>query len=160
MSSLIGVLHASGVDANEDVVGSILEALGELEPYPDVRPALKLLRSRDVRVVTLANGSAEMTERLLDRAGLRSLVEATLSVNEAKAWKPRPEPYLAACRAVGVAPPRAALVAVHSWDVHGAAAAGLRTGWCSRLEGEFPPAFIAPTVRGTTLVEVVDQLTA
>jgi len=157
-SSLLGVLRERGVDPEEDRIDQILGGLAEMEPYSDVRPALEHLRSRGVRAMTLSNGGVEATQRLLIRAGLRPLVEATLGVDETTAWKPRPEPYLAACRAAGVVPDRAALVAVHSWDVHGAAAAGLRTGWCSRLESAFPSAFIPPTVRGATLVEVVEQL--
>jgi 2-haloacid dehalogenase len=157
-STLRGVLRERGVDPEEDRIDHILGGLAELEPYSDVRPALEHLQSRGARAMTLSNGGVEATERLLTRAGLRPLIEVMPSVEETRAWKPRPEPYLAACRAAGVVPDRAAFVAVHSWDVHGAAAAGLRTGWCSRLESAFPPAFIPPTVRGATLVEVVEQL--
>jgi len=157
-SSLAGVLRSRHVDPQPEVVERILAALAELDPYPDARPALERLRTHGVRVMTLTNGSTAATQGLLKRADLDSFVERCLSVEETQAWKPRVEPYAAACREADVAPERAALVAVHSWDVHGAAAAGLRGGWCSRLESDFPPAFIAPTVRGATLVEVVDQL--
>ncbi|HUZ70795.1 MAG TPA: haloacid dehalogenase type II [Candidatus Saccharimonadales bacterium] len=158
VSSLTSVLRASGIEPNERLVAHILEALSELEPYPDARPALEYLFDRGVRAMTLTNGAAAATQGLLERAGLRTLVEATLTVEQTKAWKPRPEPYLAACRAAGVAPVRAALVAVHAWDIHGAATAGLQTGWCSRLEGHFPAVFDRPSVRGETLVDVVKQL--
>lgn len=57
-----------------------------------------------------------------------------------------------------VVPDRAGFVAVHSWDAHGAAAAGLLTGLCSRLEGAFTSTFNPPTVRGATPVEVVQQM--
>jgi 2-haloacid dehalogenase len=157
-SSLAGVLRSRDVDPQPELVEQVLGGLAELSPHPDARPALELARARGVRVLTLANGSAAATQSLLKRAGLGQLVERCLSVEETRAWKPRPEPYAAACRAAAVAPSGAALVAVHAWDIHGAAAAGLRTGWCSRLEGEFAPVFTAPTVRGATLVEVVDQL--
>lgn len=157
-SSLAGVLRSRDVDVQPELVERVLGGLAELSPHPDARPALELARARGVRVLTLANGSAAATQGLLERAGLGQLVERCLSVEETRAWKPRPEPYAAACRAAAVTPSGAALVAVHAWDIHGAAAAGLRTGWCSRLEGEFAPVFTAPTVRGLTLVKVVDQL--
>ncbi len=51
-------------------------------------------------------------------------------------------------------------MAVHSWDVHGAARAGLTTGWCSRREGR-PVAGLQPAdVSGDDLVEVVEGLLA
>ena len=157
-SSLAGALRLRGVEPRAALVDHLLGALGELEPYPDVRTALELLQARGIRTATLTNGATAATEHLLDRAGLAGLIGHRFSVETSGAWKPRPEPYLDACRALAVTRDRAALVAVHSWDIHGAAAAGLRTGWCSRLEGEFPPLFIPPTVRGATLVEVAEQL--
>lgn len=157
-SSLASVLRSRGVDPQPSTLDRILAGFGELDAHADTRAGLELARSRGAKVITLPNGSAQMTGRLLERAGLDSLVDARLSVEETRAWKPRPEPYLAACRAAGVVPERAALVAVHGWDVHGAAVVGLRTGWCSRLEGEFASVFTPPTVRGATLPDVVDQL--
>lgn len=158
-SSLAGFLGERGVEPVGESVEEVLAALADLEPHPDARPALEHLRACGLRAMTLTNGTADSTDRLLDRSGLRSLVEATVSVERVRLWKPRPEPYREACRVAGVAPGHALLVAVHSWDVHGAATAGLRTGWCSRLEGEFPSAFTPPSVRGATLLEVVEQLT-
>lgn len=72
-SSLIGVLRSRRIDAKPEIVDRILGALTELEPYPDARPALELLRTSRVRVMTLTNGSAAATQALLDRAGLDHL---------------------------------------------------------------------------------------
>jgi 2-haloacid dehalogenase len=159
-SSLGGVLRASGIEPENAMVEEVLAAFAELEPYPDVRPALERLRDAGVRTMTLSNGGADSSARLLERAGLRQLVEAVISVDEVRLWKPRPEPYHHACHRAGVARERSALVAVHSWDVHGAARAGLLTGWCSRLEGHFPEVFRTPTVTGGSLLDVVAGLLA
>lgn len=159
-SSLADVLRSRGITPRSSLVEEILAAMAELEPHSDARPALELVAARGLRAVTLTNGSVAATQSLLNRADLRQLVDDCLSVDDVRAWKPRPEPYAWACEVTGTAPGRAALVAVHSWDIHGAAAAGLRTGWCSRLEGQRPAVFTAATVQGATLVEVVDQLTS
>jgi 2-haloacid dehalogenase len=81
-----------------------------------------------------------------------------ISIDEVQAWKPAPAPYLHAAEVLGVEPPRLALVAVHSWDIHGAHRAGLVTGWASRREGVFPATFDPPDVTGADLVEVADRL--
>lgn len=73
-------------------------------------------------------------------------------------WKPHPRVYHHLAATVGRSPSEVALVAVHAWDLHGAASAGLSTGWASRLEGRFASSFHAPDVRGHDLVEVVDRL--
>ncbi len=61
-------------------------------------------RRRAIRIATLTNGSASMARGLLERAGLDALVERNLDVSEAGRWKPAREPYLHACRELGVEP--------------------------------------------------------
>jgi 2-haloacid dehalogenase len=139
------------------------ETLGEfrrLEAYPDVRPAFERLRSEGIRIVTLTNGHVETVEAILAHNGLDDYVERCFSADEVRAWKPRPEPYELVAGATRMDPSRIALVAAHSWDVHGAKLAGLQTGWCSRLEGSFGHGFVEPDVFGEDLVEVVEGLLA
>jgi 2-haloacid dehalogenase len=112
-----------------------LEALAELDAYPDAAPSLRRLREAGVQVVTLTNGSQESTKALLDRGGLGELVEQVISCDEVQRFKPHPAPYeLALERAGGPA----TMVAAHGWDVVGARAAGLDTLWIDREEREWP----------------------
>ncbi|MBJ7595253.1 MAG: haloacid dehalogenase type II [Candidatus Dormibacteraeota bacterium] len=159
-ASLHDALRIAGADASDGAVDNILEGFSELDVYDDVRPALEFLRDRAIRVLTLSNGSAASARLLLDRAGVAPLVESALSADDVRLWKPRPEPYLHACAAVGVPPDRVALVAVHAWDIQGAASAGLITGWCARLEREYSPLFRTPDATGETLLGVVRALAA
>jgi 2-haloacid dehalogenase len=46
------------------------------------------------------------------------------------------------------------LVAVHPWDIDGAARAGLHTGWLNRDGSRYPSYFTAPDVVATDLVEL------
>ena len=117
-------------------------------------------REAELRVVTLTNGSAQVTDSLLRRAGLRAYVEQVLSVDDVRRWKPSPEIYRHAARSCHVPPDQVALVAAHSWDTHGARNAGLTTGWVSRLETHDPDIFDPADVTGDDLVSVVEGLTA
>jgi 2-haloacid dehalogenase len=143
-----------------DLVLAVLARFRSLEPHPDAEPALARLRDAGLRVVTLTNGSAETVTAMLKHAGLDHHVEASLSVEDVGCWKPRPEPYHHAADRLGLPPEAVAMVAVHSWDVHGASRAGLVTGFCTRLEGGLVDGFAAPDVTGDTLVEVADGLLA
>jgi 2-haloacid dehalogenase len=106
----------------------------------------------DVRLNTLG------LERALDRAGLAEHVERVISIDEVRAWKPARASYEMVIRAASVPAERVALVAVHSWDIHGAHAAGLTTGWCLRLEGVPTPAFTPADVTAATLDGVISAL--
>lgn len=158
---LENLLAQRGSDRDPSQV--ILDVLGRfryLRAHPDVEPALTRLRDAGLQVVTLTNGHADTVAAMLEHAGLSQLVQASLSADEAGYWKPRPEPYHHAATACGVDPAQVALVAVHSWDIHGANRAGLTTGYASRLERDFVEGFDPPHVRGESLVEVVDGLLA
>jgi 2-haloacid dehalogenase len=149
---------APGIPAGDRT--RVLGAFRRLEAHPDAHPALDRLAGAGLPVVALTNGTAETTSVLLERNGLDSLVGRVVSIDEVRAWKPAPAPYLHAANVLGVEPQRLALVAAHAWDVHGARRAGLIGGWVSRLEGSFPATFDPPDVTGADLVEVVDRLLA
>jgi 2-haloacid dehalogenase len=153
-SALASVTNGALADA--DVEG-ILAGFRELQPHADAEPALRAVRDAGVRAVTLTNGSAANTEALLQR-GLEAYVERAVSVDEVRVWKPAPQPYLHAAAGCGVQPAQMALVAAHSWDIHGARRAGLTTGWVSRLEGQPPAVFDPADVSGPDLVTVVSAL--
>jgi 2-haloacid dehalogenase len=138
----------------------VVAAFASLGAHPDARPALERLHHAGLPVATLTNGAAATTTALLERAGLESLVDRVISIDEVRTWKPAPAPYRHAAAVMGVEPARLAHVAVHGWDVHGAHRAGLVTGWASRLEDAFPPSFDPADVTGADLVEVADQLLA
>lgn len=155
---LVRIVRSYGVVDAEPVVDEVLAAFRDLDAYEDARPALELVRDEGLRAVTLTNGSAEITEILLQHNGLEGYVERCFDVAMAGHWKPRPEPYQLVARELGVAMEELALVAAHSWDVHGAKHAGLSTAWVSRLEGETVPGILEPDVRATNLVEAVQGL--
>ena len=112
-----------------------LGALAELDPYPDAADALRQLREAGVRIMALTNGSADSTEKLLERGGLSELVEEITSCDEVRRFKPHPAPYELAIQRVGLP---ATFVAAHGWDVVGARAAGFDTVWIDREEHEWP----------------------
>ncbi len=145
---------------DDAAVTAVLTAFRELDPHPDVEPALRLLGDAGVPVVTLTNGDAEVVSTLLARAGLTTYVRHSLSVDAVRRWKPAAEPYRWAARELGVEPGRLALVAMHPWDCAGANAAGLISGWVNRVDAGWPRAFRQPDVTGSDLPEVVTALLA
>jgi 2-haloacid dehalogenase len=154
-SSALRVLAPGRSDAARRAV---LEAFTRLPAHADAAPAMERLVAAGVQVVTLTNGGAEATIRLLAAAGLDRYVDRAISVEEVGRWKPRPEPYRHAVSVLGRGPGEVALVAAHDWDVHGAKRAGLVTGWCSRSGQPFPDVFAPPDVSGPDLVAVADGL--
>lgn len=144
----------------EAAVQHVMAGFGSLSVHDDVPDGLRALAELPVRLVTLSNGSASVAEGLLDRAGLRDHVEALLSVEEAGTWKPAAGAYAFALDRCALDPMDAMLVAVHPWDVDGAARAGLGTAWINRSGGPYPEHFTKPDLTATSLVDLADQLRA
>ena len=143
-----------------EVAEHIVQSMAELDLHSDVTDGLKKLHAADVRIVTLSNGSTRVAEALLDRAGVRDLVEQCLSVSDVGRWKPAPEAYAHAADRCEVTVGELALIAVHPWDIDGALRAGLRAGWLSRDGAAYPPYLNAPEATGRTLPELAAILTA
>jgi 2-haloacid dehalogenase len=68
----------------------VLDAFATLPPYPDVKPSLERLLARGIRLASLGNGSKQVADKLFENAGLSSLVELRLSIDDVKHWKPPP----------------------------------------------------------------------
>lgn len=147
-----------GSALDDDAVRNVLAGFAELDPHPDVEPAVRLASDAGIRMVTLTNGSAQNTATLLRRAEIDGAIEKVLSVDDVRRWKPAPEIYRHAASSTQVPADRVALVAAHAWDTHGAHQAGLTTGWVARLEAHVPAVFAEPDVTGPDLVSVVQGL--
>ncbi len=137
-----------------DAVEHVFAALQELPVHADVPDGIRGLASNGFGVAALTNGAAATAEALLERAGVRDQVDAVLSVEDAPRWKPAPESYAYALQALDRSPDDVVLVAVHPWDIDGAARAGLRTLWLNRDGAPYPPAMTAPEGEIRTLLEV------
>ncbi|MHC6231814.1 haloacid dehalogenase type II [Arthrobacter sp. MMS24-T111] len=152
----------TGVDLNrplEAAVTHVIGGLNSLPVHPDVPGGIRALADGGFRLVTLSNGSAQMAGKLLTEAGIRGDFEALLSVEDAPAWKPTRSSYEYAAASTGADPGGMLLVAVHPWDIHGAARAGLRTAWLNRTGGSFPSYFEAPDFTITSLTDLRAALT-
>ena len=137
-----------------DAVEHIMSGMAALGLHDDVPDGVRALRQAGYRLITLTNGSATLGEKLFETAGIRLQFEALLSVENAPAWKPAPASYAYAAQAIGTDPSQMLLVAVHPWDIHGAAKAGLQTAWINRAGAPYPSYFASPDHTVTVLTEL------
>ena len=152
-------LHGLSLDRGiEAAVEHIMAGFAGLGVHADVPDGIGALRDLGVRLVTLSNGSASVAQELFEGAGVCDHFEALLSVEQAGTWKPAAGAYAYALEQCGVDAMDAMLVAVHPWDIDGAARAGLATAWIDRTGGPYPEYFRAPDLTARSLVELADQL--
>ena len=148
-----GVL-APMLPGDPDAVEHVLTGFQELPVHPDVPGGIRALRAAGHRLATLSNGAAEVAVGLLGRAGIRDQFEALLSVEDAGVWKPARAAYLYAADRLGVRPADATLVAVHPWNIDGAARAGLRTAYVDRTGADYPSHLTPPDRTVASIAEL------
>ncbi len=82
--------------------------LAELEhgvaPMPGARELVDELRRRSIVLGLVSNSPARFIARALELVGMSGLFEAIVSAHDVPAPKPAPDPYLAACRRLGLEP--------------------------------------------------------
>jgi 2-haloacid dehalogenase len=140
-------------------VEHVMSGFGQLSVHPDVPDGVQALRASGRRLITLTNGSTQVSENLLTAAGIRDRFEALLSVEDAGIWKPARGAYEYAARTCGTDPADMLLVAVHPWDIDGAARAGLATAWLDRAGAPYPQSFTPPSLCAAGLTDLAGQLT-
>lgn len=94
--------------------------------YPGVREGLAALRARGVGLACVTNKAARFTGPLLAASGLDRFFDAVVTSDDVGRRKPDPEPFLYACRALGVAPADTVVIGDSANDALGARAAGCR----------------------------------
>lgn len=110
----------------------LLAAYQTLDAYPDARPILGELKARGAPTAILSNGTPAMLSSAITAANLEPLLDAVLSVDQLRVYKPRPEVYQLACDSFRVTPGDIIFISANRWDVMGAQAFGFRTAWINR----------------------------
>ncbi|MBA2536590.1 MAG: haloacid dehalogenase type II [Actinobacteria bacterium] len=146
-------------ELDEGRCAEVLEGFGELPPYEDAEAALASSRGAGLAVAVLTNGSEANTRKLLGSARFDDYIDAFISVDEVRQYKPAPAPYRHAAARLGVEIADLALVAAHGWDVVGARSAGLDAVWVDRLERRWPFPLPEPK-RASGLVEAIELIHA
>jgi 2-haloacid dehalogenase len=122
----------------------LLDAYLTLEAFPDARTALAQLKAKGARLAILSNGTPRMVAAAVEAAGIADLLDAVLSVDTVRRYKPRPEVYALATEALAVTPPDVAFVSSNRWDVMGAVSFGFGALWINRTQMPDEYADLAP----------------
>jgi 2-haloacid dehalogenase len=150
--TLAEALGRHDVSVGEAERETMVRGWRRLRPWPDSREGLDRLRRAHV-TATLSNGHVALLADLLKFGDLR--VDAVLSAQLAGGYKPDAKVYLKALELLECPADEAGMVAAHPFDLHAAAALGLRPIFVPRpLEwgpGSPPPQ--APSLGGLLVAD-------
>lgn len=148
-------LKMLGIEADSQQRSHVVNAFSELELQPSALEAFRILTTAGCKLVALTNGSEDSTRKLLASAIALEYFASIFSCDAIQKTKPHPDVYaLAKQDADG----DVWMVAVHAWDIAGAARAGLRTAFITQEEKDYLGVYPQPEIVASDLVEAANQI--
>jgi 2-haloacid dehalogenase len=120
---------ALGLDLSVAQMEGLMSEYLRLAMYADVSDSLKNLKTKQA---ILSNGSPDMLLPLVENSGLK--LDAVLSVDEVKIFKPAPQVYALAVEKLKTAKSKIGFVSSNCWDALGAKSYGFEVYWINRLK--------------------------
>ena len=132
--SLAYTLRCLGLESDPGAFERIIDKYLHLDLYPDAMAALAAMRDRKLAI--LSNGSSGMLNTLVRNSALDRVLDATISVDTQKIFKPAPDVYRLIESTLRVPPAEVLFVSSNPWDACGAKAFGLNVAWIERVTPE------------------------
>ena len=146
-------LAAHGVD-DPGLHRDLMSLYLSLDAYPDVADTLQRLRAAGKKTAILSNGAPKMLNAAIESAGLGGALDAALSVDDLRVYKPDRRIYQLAVDTLDVAPGRICFVSTNAWDASGAAHFGFKVAWLNRFGKQTERLPGEPSAVITTLSEL------
>ncbi len=144
--SLAYTLRCLGLKNDHGVFERIMGKYVHLDLYSDAMATLAALKN--YKLAILSNGSTDMLNSLVANTGLERILDAAISIDSKKIFKPAPDAYTLIEANLGVAPADVLFVSSNPFDACGAKAFGLRVAWIERVT----PAAMAAACQKSDLV--------
>ena len=132
--SLAYTIRVLGLTHDAATFERIMDKYLHLDPYPDAKATLGRLKGRKLAI--LSNGSSDMLNTLVHNTGLDQILDATISIDSQRIFKPSPDTYGLIEARLGVRPAEVLFVSSNPWDACGAKAFGLKVAWIERVTPE------------------------
>jgi 2-haloacid dehalogenase len=132
--SLAYTLRCLGLEHDPAAFERIMDKYLHLDLYPDAMTALEAMNTRKLAI--LSNGSTGMLNALVANSGLDRVLDATISIDAGRIFKPSPDAYRLIESTLGVPSGEVLFVSSNPWDACGAKAFGLNVAWIERVSPE------------------------
>jgi len=134
-----GLVYASkslGLDLTAAKRQRLMDAYLVLTAFPDVKPGLEALKQAGVKVAILSNGEPKMLQAAAESAGIDTILDDIISIEDIGVFKPKPEVYGLIQKHLPGPQSAIGFVSSNSWDIAGSGSAGLTTFWIQRRATE------------------------
>jgi 2-haloacid dehalogenase len=136
----------------------LLDSYLHLSLWPDTVATLELLRRSGIPVIALSNFSPAMLRANAEHAHILDLVDALVSTDENRTYKPDPRAYQLGVDRLHLAKSAIVFAASAGWDAAGAKSFGYPTFWVNRANQPTEQLGIAPDATSPSLAGLLEFL--
>jgi 2-haloacid dehalogenase len=129
--SLTYTLKLLGLKYDAAIFERIMNKYVHLDLYSDATQSL--LGMKDRKLAILSNGSTDMLNALVSNTGMDRILDATISIDSKRIFKPSPDAYTLIETHLQVPPKDVLFVSSNPFDACGAKAFGLNVAWIERV---------------------------
>ena len=148
--------HAMNLELTPDDERRLLDAYLHLTPWPDTVGTLQTLKRSGVRVIALSNFSGEMLRANAEYGHIGNLVDAFVSTDENRTYKPDPRAYQLGVDRLHLAKSAIVFAAFAGWDAAGAKSFGYPTFWVNRANQPTEQLGVAPDATSPALAGLLE----
>ncbi|MBU0723657.1 MAG: haloacid dehalogenase type II [Alphaproteobacteria bacterium] len=135
-SGLIYALKNQGIKPRPADVERLMAQYLKLDPHVEAIEALTALKQSGLRLAISSNGSPAMLDAVVRHAGLDTLLEAVISVDPVRVFKPHHKAYDIVTETLALPAADILFVSSNGFDVAGATYYGFETAWIQRSAGQ------------------------
>ena len=141
-SALAFACRRLGLEVGPAERARLMDAYLRLDPFPEVPGVLDRLHGLPCAI--LSNGAPRMLDAVVQHTGLGRHLQAVISVDAVRVFKPAPQVYALGPARLGIPARSLGFVSSNCWDVVGAKAYGFQVAWVNRQGAPLEELGVAP----------------
>lgn len=142
--ALVYALKSQGIAPTTVVLDRLMDEYLRLQPHTEAGEALHRLKSMGIRLSIASNGSPAMLDAVVRNAGFETLLEAVISVDPVRVFKPHDAAYKIVTETLDLPAKDILFVSSNGFDVAGASYYGFESVWIQRSTGQMEELGIQP----------------
>lgn len=151
-------LDVYDVKHSREDINKLFDGYLHLDYFKEIPKSFVELKNKNLELAILSNGNDNMLRTLVDNSAISEHIDAIMSVDEVKQYKPSPASYALVLKYYQVKRSEILFVSSNTWDVNGAANFGFDTAWVNRNNEIFDENGASPTITVNNLNELVKWL--
>lgn len=142
--ALVYALKNQAIAPAEAALDRLMDEYLRLQPHAEAGEALHQLKQKGIRLSIASNGSPAMLDAVARNAGFETLLEAVISVDPVRVFKPHDAAYRIVTETLGLPAEDILFVSSNGFDVAGASHYGFETVWIQRSTGQMEELGVQP----------------